>query len=188
MSDKIKAAETALTNIIEAVKSKSWKIDSPVVVGGGDPEIGYETWPQHEEWLSYAEQALASLKETPCVWPMDDGVYIDGVFHKLPLEKHFRYGTYKLEASLRPDKAVDIEKLYRKVDLDAPIDAHAIEVRGWNDAIDYITTRYELKEPETIAVFEFMGEKINVTRENSAFVRVVKDFIESMLNPKSESE
>jgi len=43
-------------------------------------------------------------------------------------------------------------------------------------------------EPETIAVFEFMDEKINVTRENSAFVRVVKDFIESTLNPKSESE
>lgn len=52
-----------------------------------------------------------------------------------------------------------------------------------SDIIDYI-----LKEPETIAVFEFMGEKINVTRENSAFVRVVKDFIESMVNPKSKSK
>lgn len=48
----------ALKQISSAVKQKTWAIDSPTVVGGGDPEIGYQTWLEHEEWLHYAETSI----------------------------------------------------------------------------------------------------------------------------------
>lgn len=50
----------SLNDMVEAIEKKAVSIDSPTITGGGDPEIGYENWPWHDEWLHYAKRAIAA--------------------------------------------------------------------------------------------------------------------------------
>lgn len=68
----------SLNELVEAIEKKAVKIDGPTITGGGDPEIGYESWPWADEWLHYAKRAIAAWNRRPAPTGMvDQGALVE---------------------------------------------------------------------------------------------------------------
>ncbi|MCF0075472.1 hypothetical protein LZD49_33645 [Dyadobacter sp. CY261] len=62
--DNAEMLATALEHVVKSIKGGGWEIRSPTVYGGGDPEFGYEMWPEHDEWLHHADKALTEYEQS----------------------------------------------------------------------------------------------------------------------------